>query len=159
MRRLLKFLHTLGAAGLLGAMASLVVLASVAPPPAQLPAFAAVRAAMGAIATWMFLPSIALALIAGLLSIATNRAFHNAGWAWLKLITGVLIFEGGFQGVMGPMQQEAERSAAALAGKGDVAGLAGTLGAERNTLIVLLLVAIANVALGVWRPRLTNLPD
>ena len=159
MRRLLKFLHTLGAAGLLGSMVALVVLASVAPPPAQLPAYAAVRHAMGAIATWMFLPSIGLALIAGLVSLAINRAFHNAGWAWVKLITGVLIFEGGFQGVMGPMQQEAERSADALAGKGDVAGLAGTLGAERNTLIVLLLVAIANVALGVWRPRLTNLPD
>ena len=159
MRRLLKFLHTMGAAGLLGAMVALVVLAGVAPPPAQLPAYAAVRAGMGAIATWMFLPSLGLVLIAGLLAIAVNRAFHNAGWAWVKLITGILIFEGGFQGVMGPMQQEAERSAAALAGKGDIAGLAGSPGAERGTLIVLLAVAVANVALGVWRPRLTNLPD
>ena len=159
MRRLLKFLHTMGAAGVIGAMATLVVLASVAPPPSQLPAYAAVRGAMGTIATWMFLPSLALVLIAGLLAVGFNRAFHNAGWAWLKLLTGVLIFEGGLQGVVGPMQQEAERSAAALAGKGGVAGLAGTLGVERNTLIVLLAVAVANVALGVWRPRLTNLPD
>ncbi len=159
MRRLLKFLHTLGAAGLLGAMAALVVLASVAPPPAQLPAYAAMRQAMGAIATWMFLPSLGLVLIAGLLAIAVNRAYHNAGWAWVKLVSGILIFEGGFQGVMGPMQQEAERSATALAGHGDVAGLSGTLGAERNTLIVLLAVAVANVALGIWRPRLTSIPD
>ena len=68
MRRLLKFLHTMGAAGVIGAMATLVVLASVAPPPSQLPAYAAVRGAMGTIATWMFLPSLAFALIAGLLS-------------------------------------------------------------------------------------------
>ena len=159
MRRLLKFLHTIGAAGLLGAMAALVVMASVAPPPSRLPAYAAVRGAMGAVATWLFLPSMGLVLIAGLLSVAVNRAFHNAGWAWLKLVTGILIFEGSFQGIIGPIQQEAERSAAALAGHGDAAALAGSPGAERGTLLVIGAVAIANVVLGIWRPRLTRIPD
>jgi hypothetical protein len=78
-------------------------------------------AAMSSIATWMFLPSLALTLIAGLLAIAVNRAFHNAGWAWAKLAT--------------------------------------SFSAERNSLWVLLAVATANVVLGVWRPRLTRLPD
>jgi hypothetical protein len=32
-----------------------------------------------AVATWVLVPSLAMTLIAGLLAIAANRAFHNAG--------------------------------------------------------------------------------
>ncbi len=159
MRRLMKFLHTMGAIGLMGAMACLLVLLHVTPPPSSLPQYALMRGAMSEIAKWVFLPSVALTLIAGLLAIAINRAFHNAGWAWMKLISGVIIFEWGFVGVQGPMQQEAELSAKALAGQADVASLAVSLGAARNSLWILLAVATANVVLGVWRPKLTSLPD
>ena len=159
MRRLLKFLHTIGAIGLMGAMATLIVLAIVAPPATQLPAYAVARGAMSAIATWLLLPSLGVTLVAGLVAMAMGRAFHNAGWAWVKLLSGVLVFEGSLQGIIGPLRQEAERSAAALAGNSGAADLAGTLGPERNTLMVLILVATLNVALGVWRPRLTSIPD
>lgn len=143
----------------MGAMASLLVLLSFVPPPTSLAEYALVRGAMGAIAGWIFLPSLALTLIAGLLAIALNRAYHNAGWAWVKLATGILIFEGGFVAVQGPMQEEAERSASALAGRVDPATLAGSLGSERNTLWMLLAVATANVVVGIWRPRLNRRPD
>ena len=159
MRRLLKFLHTLGAIGLMGAMACLLVLLSFTPSPTSLSEYALLRIAMGGIAKWIFLPSIALTLVAGLLAIAANRAYHSAGWAWAKLATGVLIFEWGFTAVQGPMQQEAELSAHALKGEVDTAALAGSLGAERTSLWILLAVAMANVVLGVWRPRFTRLPD
>lgn len=159
MRRLLKFLHTMGAIGLMGSMASLLVMLSYAPPPTSLDGYALMRGAMGAVATWIFFPSLGFTLVAGLLAIGLNRGFHNAGWAWVKLATGILIFEGGFVSVLGPMQDEAERSAAALAGEVDPATLAGALGPERNTLWVLLAVATVNVVLGIWRPRLTRLPD
>lgn len=159
MRRVLKFLHTMAAVGLLGSMACLLALAAVLPPKASLAAYAAVRGGMGAVSTWIFLPSLGLALLSGLLAIAFNRAFHNAGWAWVKLLSGVLVFEGGLQGIQGPIQEEAERSAAVLAGHGDAATLAVSLGAERGTLWVLFAVATANVVLGIWRPRLIQLPD
>ena len=159
MRRSLKFLHTMGAIGLMGSMASLLVMLSFAPPPSALAEYALIRGAMGATATWIFLPSLGMTLIAGLLAIGLNRGFHNAGWAWAKLATGVLIFESGFSGVLGPMQEEAEQSALALAGQVDPATLARSLSAERNTLWVLLAVATANVVLGVWRPRFTRLAD
>ena len=159
MRRFLKFLHTIGAIGLMGAMASLIVLMTVAPPPTSLAGYALMRGAMAAIATWIFFPSLALTLIAGLLAIAINRGYHNAGWAWAKLATGVLIFEGGFVYVLGPIQEEAKRSASAVAGQMDPATLSGSYGAERGTLWVLLAVAMANVVLGIWRPRLTRIPD
>jgi len=57
------------------------------------------------------------------------------------------------------MQQEAELSARALAGEVDTATLAGSLGAERTSLWMLLAVSAGNVVLGVWRPRLIRLPD
>ena len=138
----------------MGAMACLLVMLRFAPPPTSLPAYAAMRGAMGAIATWIFLPSLALTLVAGLLAIALNRAYQNAGWAWVKLATGILVFEGGFSGVQSPMEEEAKRSAAALAGRLDPAMLATSLGPERNTLWVLLAIATVNVVFGIWRPRI-----
>jgi hypothetical protein len=116
-------------------------------------------AALSGVVTWVFFPSLALTLIAGLLAIAMNRAFHSAGWAWAKLATGILIFEWGFTAVLGPIQEEAQQSARALAGAVDTATLAMSLTAERSSLWVLLAVAAANVVLGVWRPRLTRIPD
>jgi uncharacterized membrane protein len=159
MRRLMKFLHTMGAIGLMGAMVCLVVLLGVTPAPSSLPQYVLMRGAMGQIATWIFLPSMALTLIAGLLAIAVNRAFHNAGWAWAKLASGILVFEWGFTAILGPMQQEAEQSARVLAGQADAATLAGSLSAERYSLLVMLAVATFNVVFGIWRPRLTRLPD
>jgi len=148
----------MGAIGLMGAMASLLVLLSLAPPPTSLAEYALIRGAMGDIATWVFFPSLGLTLVAGLLAIAASRGYQNAGWAWLKAASGILVFEAGFVGVLGPMQREAEQSARALAGQVETASLAASLGAERGTLWVLLAVATANVVLGVWRPRLTRRP-
>lgn len=159
MRRFLKFAHTMGAIGFMGSLASLLVMLSVAPPPSSLAGYAVMRGAMGATASWIFMPSLGLTLVAGLLAIGLNRGFHNAGWAWVKLATGILIFEGGLSGVQGPMQEEAALSVQALAGQIDPATLAGSLGSERATIWVLLAVATVNVVLGIWRPRLTRLPD
>jgi hypothetical protein len=148
----------MGAIGLMGSMASLLVLLGAAPPSSPA-GYALIRGAMGTIVTWIFFPSLGVTLVAGLLAIGLNRAFHNAGWAWVKLATGILVFEAGFVGVLGPMQDEAERSRLALAGEIDPAPLAGDLGAEQGTLWLLLAVATINVVLGIWRPRLTRLPD
>lgn len=159
MRRLLKFLHTIGAIGLMGGMASLLAMLSFLPPATSLAEYASVRGAMASVATWIFFPSLGLTLISGLVAIAVSRGYHSAGWAWAKALSGILLFESGFVGVLGPMQQEAERSAAALSGKVDPASLAASLAAERNTLWILIAVAAFNVAFGIWRPRLTRLPD
>jgi hypothetical protein len=140
-------------------MASLLVLLSLAPPPGALAEYALIRGAMGSIATWIFFPSLGLTLIAGLIALGYSKAFHNAGWAWAKAISGILVFESGFVGILGPMQREAERSAEALAGKIEASSLAASLSAERNTLLILLAVATANVIFGIWRPRLTKWRD
>jgi hypothetical protein len=157
MRAFLKFSHTMGAIGLMGSMACLVAMLYVMPDPQALPEYARMRSAMALIATWIFFPSLGLTLIGGLIAIAASTAFHNAGWAWLKAATGILIFESGFVGVLGPLQREAKQSAAALAGKTDVV-LASSFTSERNVLLILLAVSVANVVLGIWRPKLVRSP-
>ncbi len=159
MRRFAKFLHTMGAIGLMGAMACLIVLHGLSPAPAQISEYALIRGAMGEIATWIFMPSLALTLLSGLMAIAINRAFHNAGWAWVKLASGVLMFEYGLIGVQGPMQQEAELAARVLGGQTDATELAVSVGGERMSLWILLGVATFNVVFGIWRPKLTRIPD
>jgi hypothetical protein len=159
MRRLMKFLHTMGAIGVMGAMACLLVLLAFAPQPESVSEYALMRGAMAGIAKWVFLPSMALTLVSGLLAIAVNRGYHNAGWAWAKLLSGVLVFEWGFVGVEGPMEMEAKASALAAGGGADLAALAASLSAERNSLWILLGVATFNVVFGIWRPRLTRLRD
>lgn len=154
MQRLVKFLHTMGAIGLMGAMGCLLVLLSFLPEPTSVAEYARMRIAMGGIAQWIFLPSLALTLIAGLLALAVNQAYQNAGWALVKLATGILLFEYGFVAVQGPMEHEAALSAKALVQKIDVAMLGRTVDSERNSLWVLFAVATVNVVLGVWRPRI-----
>ena len=73
---------------------------------------------MDRIARLIFLPSLVLTLIAGLLSLAVNRSYQNAGWALTKLATGIIIFEWGFVAVQGPIQNEAALATRVLAGQG-----------------------------------------
>jgi uncharacterized membrane protein len=152
-RKTLKFLHTLGAIGYAGAAAALLVLHAQLPAPEELERFATLRLAMGAIAQFILLPSIAVVLVSGLLAMAFNPAFHNAGWVWLKLIFGVLVFEGTLVSVQAPMQRAALQAEDALTGNVPVAELAAPLGPEWGSLWVVLLLAVFNVVLGVWRPR------
>jgi hypothetical protein len=158
MRKLLKFLHTMGAVGFTGALAAFLVLHASLPEPTELQRFATLRIAMGAVAQWLLLPSIALVLVSGLLSMAFNRAFHNAGWVWAKLAFGVLVFEGTLVYVQAPMQRAAKRAQQALDGSLDPAALGATLQAEWGSFWVILGVAILNIVLGVWRPRFSRLP-
>ena len=150
LRRLLKIAHTLGAAGFMGGMAALLAVLVLTPATDGRAEWVPVIAALAKIAAWVVAPSMVVTVISGLLSMAANPAFYEAGWVWVKAATGILILEGGLH-VLGPIQEEAKRGAAALAGG------ASLVTAEVNTMWVLLAVAAANVALGVWRPRFMRL--
>jgi hypothetical protein len=156
MRRWMKFLHTMGAIGLMGAMAALIVLVILIPEPTALEAYANHRAIMGKIAEWLLLPSLGLVLVSGLWSMAMTPAFQVAGWVWIKLATGILVFKGVLLSIQGPAEQEARLSAEALAGLTDVAQLGLRIGEEWGALWVMMVVGVANVVLGVWRPRMSK---
>jgi len=157
LRRLLKFFHTLGAAGLTGAMAALAVVLTLAPASVITAGYVPLMVAMAKIAAWIIGPSMVVTVVSGLLAIAATPAFQDAGWVWAKAATGILVLEGGLH-VLGPIQDEATRSAGALASGPDPSGVASLIASEGNTLWVLVGVAIANIALGVWRPRFPKFP-
>jgi len=151
--RLIKILHEIGAAGVMGAFAACLVL--VMRGPAQpLVAYAAVRQSIAAISQWLLLPSLALVLISGLLSIAVNRAFHNAAWAWIKALLGISVFEGTLVTINASARRAAELATLAANGHADPAQLAQVLRTERGGLWLLLALSLVNIVLAVWRPRL-----
>jgi uncharacterized membrane protein len=153
MRKTLKFLHTMAAIGFCGAIAALIVMHLSLPDPAELDRFATLRVAMGAVAKWILLPSMGLVVVSGLFSMAATEAYLNAGWVWAKLISGVVILEGTLVYVQAPMERAARRAQAALAGELDATELGLTLAPEWGSFWVILAVGVANVALGIWRPR------
>ena len=153
LKRLLKFLHTLGAIGLMGAMASLMAMHAFLPEPAALAEYARLRAAMGGIANWIFMPSLVATLIGGLLAIAANRGYHDAGWVWVKLGFGIIVFEATLTAIHGPIRREAEASAEALKTGVGSAELGATAQTEWLALALMLAIATANVVIGIWRPQ------
>jgi hypothetical protein len=162
-KRVLKVLHELGAIGVMGSLAACIVLIATAPTQSPV-AYAAVRQGIAALAKWLLVPSLALMLVSGLLAIAINKAYHEAGWAWVKALLGIGMFEGTLLTVGGSARRAAELSAIAAtglgpdgrgpAGQADAAELARILRTEWGGLWLLLGLCFVNVVLAVWRPRL-----
>lgn len=152
LRRFTKFAHELGSTGFTGALAVHMVLLALDPGPERLEVHVAIRQAIAGIGDWLLFPSLGLVLFTGLLAIGINRAFHDVGWVWLKLLFGVSVFEGTLVAVHGPAQRAADKAVAALAGELDVARLA-TEHNEWMALWVMMFVAVLNIWLGVYRPR------
>lgn len=153
-RKTLKLLHELGAVGVMGALAAYIVLLVTAPQD-SLVEYAAVRRGIAAITQWLLLPSLVLCLISGLLAIAATRAYMDAGWAWLKALSTVAMFEGTLLTINASARRAAEISAlAATTGDADPSLLAPILRTEWIGLWTILALSFANVLLAVWRPRL-----
>ena len=126
------------------------------PEPRELARFASIRLAMSNVASWLLLPSMALVVISGMLSMAASEVYKSAGWVWAKLATGVLILEGTLVSVQGPMERAGKLAASVLAGEGDVEKLGSTLSPEWISLWVILGVALANIVLAVFRPQFSR---
>jgi hypothetical protein len=155
LRKTLKVLHEIGSVGVLGAFAASLVLIACAPSPHELLAYAAARQGIAAIARWLLVPSLALVLISGMLAMVANDAYMEAGWAWIKALLGLSMFEGSLVTVSGSARHAAQLAALAASGHPDAAQLAEALRTERGGLWLLLVLALANIVLAVWRPRLS----
>jgi hypothetical protein len=151
-RRLLKALHEIGAVGVTGSLAACIVLVATAPAD-SLVGYAAVRQGIAELTKWLLVPSLAITLISGLLAIAANDVYINAGWAWFKAALGISMFEGTLLTVGSSARKAAELSAAAAAGQGNPALLAEAVRTEWGGLWILTVLCVANIALAVWRPR------
>ena len=137
----------------MGSFAACIVLLATAPTQ-PLAAHAAVLQGIASIAKWLLTPSLAVVLISGLLAIAATDAYKNAAWAWVKALLGISTFEGTLLTVGASARHAAELSALAAAGHGDAIELAQVLRTEWGGLWVLGTLALVNILLAVWRPRL-----
>jgi uncharacterized membrane protein len=145
-----KALHEIASIGYGGGLAACLVINLMADRAASAE-FAAARRAFAAIAQYVLMPSMAIVVVSGLIALAATRAYQDAGWAWLKALLGLSVFEATLL-VVGASRKQAELAAALIA---DPTPLDAMLRSERNTLWLLIAVSILNVVLAVWRPRLT----
>jgi len=153
MRKLLKALHTVAACGLIGGLLGYAILL-VAAPQETPAAYADLRSSIAALSNYLLLPSLAVALISGLLSMAAHRPFQDKRWVWLKAALGIVMFKGVLT-VVGAKADYAASVAERVAGGEPAAEvLNAALAYEWHTLGAVLALSVANVVLGVWRPRL-----
>ncbi|MEQ8662000.1 MAG: hypothetical protein RLW62_14380, partial [Gammaproteobacteria bacterium] len=117
MKRALKFLHTLGAIGVMGALAAHLLIL-VQAPGTSLVEQAAVRQAIAAITGGLLLPALALVLVSGLLAMALHHPFHEARWVWIKALLGIAMFEGTLGAVEGTAERLARLALEQAAGGG-----------------------------------------
>jgi uncharacterized membrane protein len=154
MRKLLKFGHSMTAITFLGSVVVLWVFHHYLPPPAEaLEIYVAERQVMERVASLVMMPSLLLSLLFGLASMAAVPGYHGAPWAWAKLVTTVLMLEGSLLGIQSPLKREALLAERALADPAQLSQLAQNIASEQSSLVLIGVVATANVALGVWRPR------
>jgi hypothetical protein len=144
-----KALHEIASIGYGGGLAACLLINLMAnrASPAE---FAAARHAFAAIGKYLLIPSMAVVVVSGLVALAATRAYQDAGWAWVKALLGLTVFEATLM-VVGSSSKQAELTAAAT----DATLLDALLRSERNTLWLLIVLSVVNVVLAVWRPRLT----
>lgn len=152
MRKSLKILHTLASCGLLGGLLCYaIVLLAVKPETAA--GYADLRAAIAAISDYLLLPSLAVALITGLFAMAVHKPFMDKGWVWGKAAMGLLMFKGTLAIIGANADSAAAVSAKIAAGEAPPEALEAALANEWYALGVIVFLSVANVVLGVWRPR------
>jgi uncharacterized membrane protein len=146
-----KVLHEVASIAFGGTLAACLVI-NLTADRASPSSFAAARDAFAAIAQYVMVPSMAVVVVSGLIALAATRGYLDAGWAWVKALLGLSVFEATLL-VVGSGRTQAELAVAAAAA--DSALVDALLRTERNTLWLLIAVSVANVVLAVWRPRLT----
>ncbi|MFN3959017.1 MAG: DUF2269 family protein [Parvularculaceae bacterium] len=151
-KTILKILHTLAACGLIGGLGAYMLMLTVAPQatPAD---YADLRETIKAICDYLLLPSLALALVTGLLAMVVHSPFQEKGWVWIKAASGILMFKGVLTIVSAKAGHAAEMSRRIADGTAPTGALDTLIGLEWGTLWAVMAISVANVVLGVWRPR------
>ncbi|WP_299623663.1 DUF2269 family protein [Pelagibius sp.] len=155
MRKTLKILHTLAACGLIGGLGCYMILLVIAPQETPA-AYADMRQSIAAVSSYVLVPSLGVALVSGLLSMAMHPPFLDKRWAWLKAVMGFILFKS----VLMVIDARADHAAAISQEVADGAPVAETLdtalASEWYALGIVMALSVANVVVGIWRPRLAR---
>ena len=151
-KKTLKFLHTMASCGMVGALAGhMAVLA--AGPAKTATEFAAGREIIATLGNYILFPSVGIILVSGLLSFAAHPPFQKARWSIYKLLLGLGVFEGSIALIQTKANYGVKVASQVVAGQAPLEAYAGGLSKEWALLWALMALCIANIVLGVWRPR------
>lgn len=152
-KKVIKMFHIAGSIGMAGGLAAFMMVVSAAPDIAASEAYASAREILDLLSNWLILPSMVLVVFSGVISMAIHFPFHNAGWVWVKLLFGLLVFESTLASIDGPAQQALKAVERAMAGEISEAQLIASVSDKWGAWWVLLVIAALNVIISVWRPR------
>lgn len=155
MRKALKFLHTFASCGLIGALLGYMIVLITAPQDIAR-SYAEARQTISALCNYLLLPSLAIALVSGLLSMAVHRPFQEQRWAWVKALLGLGMFESTLGIIQSKANYAATVSAKIVTGEATPDTLTTAIANEWYALGAIMALSIANIVLGVWRPRLAK---
>jgi uncharacterized membrane protein len=155
MRKSLKFFHTLASSGLIGALLGYVIILLYAPQDTA-STYADARLTISALCNYLLLPSLAIALVTGLLSMAAHQPFQEQRWVWVKALLGLSMFEATLAIIQSKANTAAAVSAKIASGEAAPDALNAALSTEWSSLGAITALCIANFVLGVWRPRLAK---
>lgn len=139
-----------------GATVAIVVMSNLPDAHTQPEVFLSYRQLLRQVAYWILLPAMGTTIVSGLLAIAVHRPFHGARWAWLKAIMVVWILEGVLGGLLGPADRGLRLAEKSIVTQSDLVELNKVAEQEWGVAWLIIIIAIVNIALGVWRPRLTR---
>ncbi|MEM7746677.1 MAG: hypothetical protein AAGB04_05475 [Pseudomonadota bacterium] len=153
MRKLFKFLHSLASCGLIGGLVCYMIVL-LTTPQATASTYADMRVTIAAISNYLLLPSLAVALVTGLMSMAVHSPFREFRWVWVKALLGLSMFEATLAIVQSKANYAASVAAKIAQGQARAEDLVVALTYEWYSLWAILGLSVANVVLGVWRPTL-----
>lgn len=153
MRKTLKILHTVAACGLIGGLAGYMILLFAAPQGTP-EAYADLRQSIAAVSNYLLLPSLAIGVMSGLLAMMVHRPFIDMRWVWLKAAMGILMFKGVLTIVGAKADHTAVVSREIANGAVAADVLDGAIVLEWWTLAIVMALSLANVVIGIWRPKL-----
>jgi Predicted integral membrane protein (DUF2269) len=156
MRQTVKFLHTLSSCGLIGALVAYILVLWKAPQE-SVAQYADMREIISLIARYILVPSLGISLVSGLLSMMVHKPYQHKRWAWAKAFLGLAMFESTLA-ITQAKAIDAATLAAQIAQGENVAAtqilLSEAIHSEWNVLFAILAVSAAQMALGIWRPKL-----
>ena len=153
MRQLMKFMHTVSSAGIVGGLIAYALILLYA-PQASAQDYANMRQKISAVCQYMIMPALGISLVTGLLAMAVHRPFQELRWVWVKALLGISMFEATLAIIQIKGADAARISAKIAAGESLQPDLAATIASEWTTLFAILAISMANYVLGVWRPSL-----
>ena len=152
MRKFSKIVHSIASAGLIGGIGCYLVLIAVAVPESA-DGYLQMQNSILLVTNWVIVPSLIIALFTGLVSMVVHDPFQDKGWVWLKAGLGVIMFQSLMVSITGRAKEGASIARDVAAGEVSPSVIEAAYSGEWYTLWFIMAVSIANVVLGVWRPR------